>query len=241
MLFRNLSLLALLVSGYLPLHGMNQQETTTGNSFETMSEEYGLNRDRKNGLFLSVGVANFFVTPSVGYIRFVTERIFLISYFNYSYSDGPDILASYKYVSRQNIDSERTGYLFAIGPEIAFYKWDWPEAKTLLFGGLLIGYYSFAVNLKPGSESGGRPTPPASVAGSDSWRGIAAGGNIGVHIKKTDGLFFLLAFGLMFGQTREVEFTAVNKAGVTEYGAYKNNYSNYSFTPQITIAIGFAF
>ena len=195
----------------------------------------------KNGLFASVGVLNLFVTPSVGYLRFLTDRIFLTAYLNYSYADVPDVLSSFKYNSRKNIDSERTAYLVALGPEFVFHEFNWAGAKTLLFGGILVGYYSFSVNLKPGIEGGGRPTPPASVSGAESWRGLAAVANIGIHATVSDAIFCILAFGVILGQTRDVAYEVVETNGAIVSGVYKNYSGNYSFTPQITIGMGISF
>lgn len=197
--------------------------------------------EKNNGVFASVGVLNLFVTPSIGYIRFITDRFFLISYFNYSYADVPDVLQSFKDSTHKNIDSERTGYLFAIGPEYIFHTFNWPGAKTHVFFGLLVGYYSFNVNLKPGTEGGGSPAPPTAVTGSGSWQGIAAGANIGIHAKLNESLFFLFAFGMMLGQTRDVDFKATESSGTTTIGVYKNYSGNYSFSPQITIGVGVSF
>lgn len=235
-------LILLLIYTGLPVHGKDYQQINEGADKETISDVRNTSQlERRNGVFLNVGLLNLFITPSVGYLRFLTDRVFLISYFNYSNTETPDILASYKYSNRMNIDSERIGYLFAVGPEIVFHTFNWPDAKTLLFCGLLVGYYSFSVNLKPGLDGGGRPAAPISVTGSDAWRGFAAGANVGVHVTKPDGLFFLLAFGLMLAESRDVKFKATDKSGVSENGVYNNYFSNYSFTPQITIAIGLAF
>jgi len=195
----------------------------------------------QNGLFASVGVLNLFVTPSIGYLRFIGDRFFLLAYFNYSYADVPDVLSSFKYDSRKNIDSERTAYLGALSLEFVIHEFNWTGAKTLLFGGVLVGYYSFSVNLKPGTEGGGRPAPPASVIGAESWRGFAAGANIGIHARMNDAVFCILAFGAIFGQTRDVDFKAIENNGTNVDGVYKNYSGNYSFTPQITIGVGISF
>ena len=195
----------------------------------------------KNGLFASVGVLNLFVTPSIGYLRFVTDRIFLLGYFNYSYADVPDVSSSFKYNSRMNIDSERSAYLGAFGAEFVFHEFTWPGAKILLFCGVLLGYYSSSINLKPGTEGGGRPAPPSSVLGVDSWRGFAAGANIGIHVTVNDAFFFLLGFGVIFGQTRDVDYKAIEANGTIVNGVYKNYSGDYSFTPQITIGAGISF
>lgn len=217
---------------------MHQDAIPQQESADTPKREIKL---RHNALYANWALWPYFVSPSIGYIRFLHKRIFLNAYFNYSEGEIPDVLGSQFNNQKKNISANRRASLFAVGPEFIFYTWEGENTKTRVFFGFLVGYYAAATNLKPGNKGTNAPEPPPAVTGSGAWHGFAQGINVGFYIARTDALFFLLSFGVVFGQTRYIAYTVVNPDDTTERWLYENYFSHYSFTPQVTVAIGVAF